>query len=199
MAFTNFTPGARVVLSDDGRSFRIYDDSIWNGKSGNVTAAAIHVKHIDDNENEIDYDPYPLIRYNDDSPFQQYLSSDGCLVNMSDMRINGNVVSERFPDGYYEVKITFTDGSYQTGKEPYFTAVLAFLAKYRCMKRSMPALLLDWPITDEIRRKNEDIYSLSLYLDAAEYAASLEQMTKFRRFIAVIRNIFDHYDIPQPW
>jgi len=67
------------------------------------------------------------------------------------------------------------------------------------MKRTMPSLLLEWPITDAVRRKNDDIYSLGLYLDAAEYAATLEQMVMFRKFIALIRNVLDHYAIPEPW
>jgi hypothetical protein len=199
MAFTDFTPGTRVVLAQDGKSFRIYDDSIWNGESGSATAVNISIKHIDDNDEEIEYDDYPLIEPGDDSKYQEYLSSDGHLVEIADLTIDGEAAAERFPDGYYEVTVTYTDGSYADGEEPYYKNVQGFLAKYRCMKRTMPALLLEWPITDAVRRKNDDIYTLGLYLDAAEHAASLEQMTMFRKFIAVIRNLVDHYSVPEPW
>ena len=199
MAFSDFTPGTRVVLAQDGKSFRIYDDSEWNGESGSATAAIIRIKHIDDDDVETDYDDYPLIVPGDDSKYLEYLSTDGHVVNTSDLTIDGIAASERFPDGYYEIKVVYTDGSYAEGSEPYFTSVQGFLAKYRCMKRTMPALLLEWPITDAVRRKNDDIYSLGLYLDAAEYAATLEEMVMFRRFVSLIRNMLDHYAIPSPW
>ena len=188
-----------MVLSQDGKTFRIYDDSIWNGESGNATSAIVSIKHIDDDDNEIEYDDYLLIRLGDDSRYLEYLSEDGHLIDIADLTIDGGAAAERFPDGYYEISVIFTDGSYAEGEEPYYTAVMGFLAKYRCMKRSMPSLLLEWPITDEVRRKNDDIYSLGLYLDAAEYAATLEEMVKFRRFVAVIRNLLDHYEVPTPW
>jgi len=199
MAFSDFTPGTRVVLAQDGKSFRIYDDSEWNGESGSATAVIIRIKHIDDDDVEIDYDDYPLIVPGDDSKYLEYLSTDGHVVNTSDLTIDGIAASEQFPDGYYEIKVVYTDGSYAEGGEPYFTNVQGFLAKYRCMKRTMPALLLEWPITDAVRRKNDDIYSLGLYLDAAEYAASLEEMVMFRRFVGLIQDILDHYAIPSPW
>ena len=199
MAFSDFTPGTRVVLAQDGKSFRIYDDSEWNGESGSATAAIIRIKHIDDDDVETDYDDYPLIVPGDDSKYLEYLSTDGHVVNTSDLTIDGIAASEQFPDGYYEIKVVYTDGSYAEGSEPYFTNVQGFLAKYRCMKRTMPALLLEWPITDAVRRKNDDIYSLGLYLDAAEYAATLEEIVMFRRFVSLIRNMLDHYAIPEPW
>ena len=199
MAFSSFTPGTRVVLAQDGKSFRIYDDSEWNGESGSATAAIIRIKHIDDDDVETDYDDYPLIVPGDDSKYLEYLSTDGHVVNTSDLTINSVAAAEQFVDGYYEIKVVYTDGSYAEGSEPYFTNVQGFLAKYRCMKRTMPSLLLEWPITDAVRRKNDDIYSLGLYLDAAEYAATLEQMVMFRKFIALIRNVLDHYAIPEPW
>jgi hypothetical protein len=199
MAFSSFTPGTRVVLAQDGKSFRIYDDSEWNGESGSATAVIVQIKHIDDDDVEIDYDNYPLINPGDDSKYLEYLSTDGHVVNTSDLTIDGIAASEQFPDGYYEIKVVYTDGSYAEGSEPYFTNVQGFLAKYRWMKRTMPALLLEWPITDAVRRKNDDIYSLGLYLDAAEYAATLEQMVMFRKFVELIRKVVDHYEVAEPW
>lgn len=199
MAFTDFTPGARVVLSQDGKTFRLYDDSEWNGESGSATSAVVSIKRIDDDDVETVYDDYLLIRPGDDSRYLEYLSDDGHLVDSANLTIDGEAAPERFQDGYYEVSVVFSDGSYVEGEEPYYTCTEGFLSKYRCMKRTMPSLLLEWPITDEVRRKNDDIYSLGLYLDAAEYAASLEEMIKFRKFVAVIEELLDHYAIPEPW
>lgn len=199
MAFTDFTPGTRVVLSQDGKSFKLYDDSEWNGESGSAIGVIVKIKHIDDEDNEIDYDDYPLIELGDDSKYHEYLSTDGHTINTADLTIDGEAAPEQFPDGYYEIKVMYTDGSYSFGSAPYYTNVQGFLAKYRCMKRTMPALLLEWPITDAVRRKNDDIYSLGLYLDAAEYAATLEEMVMFRKFVELIRKVVDHYGIPEPW
>lgn len=199
MAFTDLTPGTRVVLSQDGKSFKLYDDSEWNGESGSATAVIVQIKHIDDEDVEIEYDDYELILPGDDSKYLEYLSTDGHAVNIADLTIAGVATAEQFPDGYYEIKVVYNDGSYAEGSEPYFTNVQGFLAKYRCMKRTMPALLLEWPITDAVRRKNDDIYSLGLYLDAAEYAATLEEMVMFRKFVELIRKVIDHYAVPEPW
>lgn len=199
MAFTDLTPGSIVVLAQDAESFRITDDSEWNGESGNATSAIVSIKHIDDEDEEIEYDDYPLIIPGDDSKYLEYLSADGHVINTSDLTIDGVAASTKFPDGYYEIKVTFDDGSYAEGSEPYYTNVQGFLAKYRCMKRTMPALLLEWPITDAIRRKNDDIYTLGLYLDAAEYAATQEQYVMFMKFVELIRKLVDTYEIPEPW
>jgi hypothetical protein len=113
--------------------------------------------------------------------------------------LNGSPIAEIFPDGYYEITVKYNDGSYTPGAEPYYKNTQAFLAKYRCMKRVMPANLLAWPITPEIRTKNYDLYTLGLYLEAAEDAADLSKKTQFRKFITLIRGIVDFYQIPDPF
>lgn len=199
MAFTDFTPGTRIVLAQDAMDFRIYDDSVWNGESGLCTSAIVTIRHIDDDEVAIDYDAYDLIPGGVTTKFDEYLSTDGHLIEIANLTIDGVAAADRFPDGYYEITVTYDDGSYAPGSEPYYKNTQAFLAKYRCMKRTMPALLLTWPITDIVRRKNDDIYTLGLYLDAAEYAADLEKKVEFRKFIALIRSLVDYYAVPEPW
>jgi len=197
MAYAALTPETRIEEAQDGRGFRIYDKSSWSGESDHTTAAVVSIVYINDDEETITYDDIDL-GGDGDQHYTDFLSSSGHLIETSDIHLDGVDIDEIFPDGYYEITITFTDGSYAPGAKPYYKNTQAFLAKYRCMKRLMPATLLEWPITDDIRRKNYDIYTLGLYLDAAEDAADLAKKTQFRKFIALIRGIIDYYEIPDP-
>jgi hypothetical protein len=198
MAYSALTPETRIEEAQDGRGFKIYDKSSWDGESDHTTSALVSIVYIDDDENIITYDDIDLCD-NGGALYASYLNGDGALIESSDILLDGAAIDEIFPDGYYEITIKFNDGSYAPGAEPYYKNTQAFLAKYRCMKRTMPAVLLEWPITDDIRRKNYDIYTLGLYLDAAEDAADLGKKVQFRKFIALIRGIVDYYSIPDPF
>lgn len=198
MAYSALTPETRIEEAQDGRGFKIYDKSVWTGESDHTTSALVSIVYIDDDENIITYDDIDL-GGDGDALYESFLNGDGALIESSDVFLDGVAIDEIFPDGYYEITIKFNDGSYTPGAEPYYKNTQAFLAKYRCMKRVMPAQLLEWPITDEVRRKNYDIYTLGLYLDAAEDAADLGKKTQFRKFIALIRGIVDYYSIPDPF
>jgi hypothetical protein len=198
MAYTALTPETRIEEAQDGRGFKIFDKSTWAGESGDTTSALVSIVYINDDEQSITYDDIDL-GGDGDALFDSYINGDGALIESSDVFLDGVAIPEIFPDGYYEITIKFNDGSYAPGAEPYYKNTQALLAKYRCMKRIMPATLLNWPITDEVRRKNYDIYTLGLYLDAAEDAADLGKKTQFRKFIALIRGIVDYYQIPDPF
>jgi hypothetical protein len=206
MAFTgDFSPGTIIDEAQDGMGFNIKDDSIWGaGDQAAMTLCDVYIVHIDDDEVSIAYDKYELISGADTTKFDEYLTSSGHIIDIADLTIEGVAAADVFEDGYYEITIYFSDGTYLTGDTPHYNQpnyknTQAFLAKYRMMKRTMPATLLTWPITDAVKEKNYDIFALGLYLDAAEYAADLARKVHFRKFIALIRSIFDSYSTPEVW
>lgn len=199
MAYTNFTPATRIQEAQDAMGFKIWDDSTWNGEEAITTDCYVSIFHVDDDENTIQYDDYPLINGADKTKFNEYLSIDGHIINTSDLTIDGAAAPERFEDGYYVIRVVYTDGTYSTGSEPYYDNVQAFLAKYRCMKRKMPAAVMTWPLGDEEFKIHQDIFLLGLYLEAAENAVDLSKKEQFREFIALIRAMFDYYNTENCW
>lgn len=206
MAYTSdFAPETIIEEAQDGMGFTIKDNSVWGaGDQAATTLCDVYIVHIDDNEESIVYDKYELIVDAVKTKFDEYLTSSGHIINLSALTIGGVAAPDVFEDGYYEIYVYYSDGSYVTGtiphyNQPYYKNTQAFLAKYRMMSRLMPAQLLEWPITAEIKEKNYDIFALRLYLDAAEYAADLSRKVHFRKFIALIRGIFDSYNIPEAW
>lgn len=198
MAYTgSFVPATRIVLAQDGMGFRLYDDSVWGiGDQALTELCTVSIVHIDDDEDTITYDDYELIVGVTRTKFDEYLTTSGHLIEIANLLISGVAAGVVFTDGYYEITTTYKDDTATTQE---YLNTQAFLAKYRFMKRTMPALLLEWPITLAVREKNYDIYTLGLYLDAAEDAADLGKKVEFRKFIALIRGIVDHYVIPEPW
>lgn len=197
MAYTDFTSKTRIQEAQDAMSFKIWDESTWNGESGITTAADVYIFFINDDEETIEYDVYPLIVGANTDKFDEYLDSDGHEILLTDLTIGGSAAPERFEDGYYIIRVVYNDGTYGAGSEPYYDNNQAFLAKSRCMKRKMPAKLLTWPITDDVRRKNWDIYLVGLYLESAEDAVDLGKKVEFRILMALFKGIFDHYEITE--
>ena len=197
MAYTDFTPETHVQEAQDGMGFKVWDESIWNGESANTTLADLYLFFINDDEETIEYDVYPLIVGVDTTKFDEYLDRDGHIIDIADLTIGGAAAASRFEDGYYVVRIVYNDGTYAVGTEPFYDNAQAFLAEWRCRKRKLPANLLTWPIDDDIRRKNWDIYLVGLYLEAAEDAVDLGKKVEFRTFMALIKAIFDYYAISE--
>jgi len=196
MAYADFTPKTHVQEAQDGMGFKIWDESTWNGESGITTAADVYVFFINDEEVTIEYDVYPLIN-GGSTKYDEYLDRDGHIINIADLTIGAAAAPERFEDGYYVIRVVYNDGTYGVGAEPYYDNSQAFLAEWRCRKRKLPAQLLTWPMDDDIRRKNWDIYLVGLYLEAAEDAVDLGKKVEFRRFMALIKAIFDYYAITE--
>lgn len=201
MAFTiNLVPETKIEEAQDGMGFKIYDKSVWGvGDQAAVTSAIISIRHIDDEETNIDYDDLQIIVGGSKTRFNEFLASSGLLIETSNLAIHGVAAAEIFSDGYYEITIKFNNGSYSAGNEPYYKNTQAFLATFRAMRRTMPSILLAWPITPEVREKNFDIYTLGIYLDNAEDAADLGKKVQFRTLIALIRQVLNFYTIPIPW
>jgi hypothetical protein len=199
MAYTDLTLKTRIQEGQDAESFKIWDESTWNGESGNTTIAYVTVFFINDNEETIEYDPYYLIVGGDQTKWDEYLSRDGHIVKLEDLTIGGASAGTKFEDGYYVIRLTVSDGTYAAGEEPKYDNSQAFLAKNRCMKRKMPAKLLGWPLTDDYIRKNWDIFLQGLYLESAENAVDLAKKVQFRKFMAEIKAMFNYYEIEQCW
>lgn len=198
MAYTSFTPSTRVTESQDGKSFKIWDESTWNGESDNTISCYITLTFIDADGNSTIYQSYYLITGGDKTKFNEYLSTDGHQVNISDLTISGSDTPERFEDGYYIVKVTYSDGSYSSSTAPYYNNYQAFLAKNRCMKRKL-ATKVSFPLTDASRRTMYDIHLHALYLENAEDAVDLNKITQFRELMGFVKAIFDKYEIEECW
>lgn len=198
MAYTgSFVPATIIEEAQDGMGFAIKDDSVWGtGDVALTSTYTLSIKYIDEDDVETVYDDVVLTTGVDTTEIAAYFSSSGWVIDIADLTIDGEAAPDVFPDGYYEITMEYHPSS---GTDKTYKNTQAFLAKYRAMKRTMPAAILEWPITDTVRQKNYDIFALGLYLDAAEYAADLARKEHFRKFIGVIDNVLDFYSIPQPW
>jgi len=201
MAFTDITLQTHVQVAQDSQSIKVWDESTWNGEEIDVDTAKIQLFFIDDNEETIPYDDYDLLTSGGDTTkWDEFLSRDAHVINIADIYLGAVAIGDRFIDGYYVVRLVINDATYTVGvDEPYYDNNQAFLAKYRCMKRKLPAKLLGWPLTDDYIRKNWDIFLLGLYLESAENAVDLGKKVQFRSFIAKIRGMFDYYKVENCW
>lgn len=199
MAYADFTPETHVQEAQDAESFKVWDESIWNGESGITTLCWVELFFINDDEETIQYDNYPLISGGDFTKFNEYLDRDGHIIAIADITLDGAPIGDKFEDGYYVVRVVYSDGTYAGGSEPLYDNSQAFLAKNRCMKRKMPAKLLSWPLTDEKYRTNRDIFLQGLYLESAENAVDLGKKTQFREFMAAIKSMYNYYGIEECW
>jgi hypothetical protein len=199
MAYTSFVPQTHIQESQDAKSFKIWDESEWNGESGLTSSCYIEITFINDDEETIIYDPYYLTDGITNANFNEYLDRDGHIVELINLTIDGVVAPIRFEDGYYIIKVVYSDGTYALGSEPYFDNYQAFLAKYRAMKRKVPPKIFSWPMTDEVYKANRDVFLLGLYLEAAENQVDLNKILQFRKTIALIKAIFDYYEITEIW
>jgi hypothetical protein len=196
MAYTNFTPETRIAEAQDATAFKIWDESTWNGESALTTFCEVRIFHYAVDGTITEYDAYELITGADKTKFNEYLDIDGHTVEITDLTIDGVSAGERFTDGYYVIRVVYSEGSYAVDSEPYYDNVQAFLAKARCKARKLPTKL-SWPLTDDVYEINRDIFLLRMYLDAAEDAADLGKQNEYRNFINLINNIFDYYAISE--
>lgn len=196
MAYADFTPDFRVIEAQDATSFKINDESEWNGESGITTICIVRIFHYLADGTINQFDDYPLIVGADKTKFNEYLDIDGHIIELSDLTIGGAAPAERFVDGYYVIRIVYSDGTYAVGSEPYYDNVQAFLAKARCKARKMPALLT-WPLTREMYELNRNIFLLRMFLDAAEDQADLGKEVQFRDTIELINLMFSAYSIDE--
>ena len=199
MAYTNFTPTTRVQQGQDGKQFKIWDDSIWTGESGITTLCDIVISFIDDQDVITEYDAYPLIVGADKTKFNEYLGIDGHIVNTSDLKIGGVAVPERFVDGYYVVKTVYSDGTYAVIDRPFYENNQAFLALNKALRRKMAVQNINWPFTDTEYKKSRDIFLQGLYLSGAEDAVDLGKKAEFRRIMEKLNKFLNYYEMEQSW
>ena len=198
MAYADFTPKTLLQEAQDGMGFRIWDDSVWNGESGITTICFVTVFFVNDDEEIIEYDPYELIVGIDKTKFDEYLDRDGHIINIADLTIDGAAADDRFEDGYYVIRVSYSEGSYVASNEPLYDNNQSFLALNRCMKRKMSILLI-WPLTDAIYRLNRDIFLQGLYLELAENAVDTGLTVQFRAIMALIKAMYNNYEIEECW
>jgi len=198
MAYTDFTPKTLLQEAQDGMGFKIWDDSVWNGESGITTVCFVTIFFVNDDEEIIEYDPYELIVGIDKTKFDEYLDRDGHIIDIADLTIDGAAADDRFEDGYYVIRVSYSEGSYVAGSEPCYDNNQAFLALNRCMKRKMSILLI-WRLTDEIYRLNHDIFLQGLYLELAENSIDTGLIVQFRAIIVLIKAMYNNYEIEECW
>jgi|WetSurSiteA1Bulk_404760.scaffolds.fasta_scaffold00217_2 hypothetical protein len=200
MAYTAFFPSFLAQESQDAMQLKITDNSVWNGESGFTTIATVEISYYDENDVLINFDPYELIVGADATKFNEFLDrTAGHVIELSSLTIGGVAAPDRFPEGYYIIKISFSEGSYAVGTFPYFENPQAFLAKWKFMTRTMVSDLLVFPMTDEIYRINRDIFLQRIYLDMAENAADYGKVLEFKNFATLIQGVFDYYSVVDTW
>lgn len=193
MAFTNFIPKFRTQEGQDATTFKIWDESTWTGEQALCLTAVLSVSYYDSMGALVAATDYDLIDGLDRTKFNEYLSTDGHIVNIADIL----PAETRFPDGYYIIKITYNDGTYVAPNEPYYIDHQAFLAKLRCMSRKMPRAVIGWPNYD--RTKLLDTHTVTLLLDNAEDAADLGKRMLFEEIVRTLNRVFDQYSITGCW
>ena len=196
MAYANFVPETRLPEGQDATALRIWDLSTWNGESSKTSFCVVRIFYYEVDGTIIEYDDYELITGADKTKFNEYLDTDGHTIETSDLTISGVAAAERFVDGYYVIRVVYSDGTYVWNTEPYYDNVQAFLAKARCKARKLPTKL-SWPMTDAVYLANRDIFLLRMYLDAAEDAADLGKENEFRNLINLIDNLYSTYSLDE--
>jgi len=200
MAFTALTPLTVIQESEDALELKIWDASTWTGESGNVTAAKLVIAYYQSDGTLITYDDYDLIQGADKTRWNSFLDHhDGLVIPISDLTIDGEAAGDRFIDGLFVITAYFNDGSYTDETMPYYANYQAFLAKFRFMSRKLAAVLLVWPITDDVIDANYDIFAFRMYLDAAEDAADNGKTTEFQTFINLLTGVLTYYAIEECW
>jgi hypothetical protein len=202
MAFSNVTLLSVVQESQDATEIRIWDESTWGGQSGNVTGACIVISYYDSDGDLKSLDPYYLIVGQTKTKWDEYLDKqNGHIIDIDDLTVSGVAFGDKFTDGYYIVTLYVTDGTYGTfiaGGWLKYANSQAFLARARFTSRKLPATLT-WPLTDEVRVVNKDIFLLQMYLNAAEDAADYGLLTEFNNIITLVNAIFSYYKIENIW
>jgi hypothetical protein len=123
----------------------------------------------------------------------------GLVIDLADLTIAGAAPPDRFTDGYYIVTVYYNDGTYTFANSIHYHNHQAFLAKGRFMARKLGVAFLDWPITDDVRRKNADVFAQRMYLDCAEDAADNGNTTEFQTFINLVNGMFSYYELEEIW
>lgn len=196
MAYTAFVPKTIVQESQDATQIKIKDDSEWDGESALTTECEVIVSWYDDDDVLHECDPYVLIDGADTTKYDEYLSSDGHVIDIADLTEDSESIGTVFHEGYFIIKTTYNEGSYAEGSEPYYNNEAAFIALHWCMIRKFGSLL-SWPLNEDAYRKNRDMFLLRLYMENAENAVDLGKVAEFKRLMVLINKIFSYYELEE--
>lgn len=204
MAFTGtFSPNLRSAESADATKLTIYDASTWGGGDlAAVTGCILSISYYDSEGVLQTYDDYDLIPGGDFTKFNEFISATGHIINLTDLFVSGVAQTGKFNDGYYILTMSFTDGTYGAysgGLWPHIHHSDGFIAKYTFMAKKLPGSILSWPMTDEERIANTDIFLLRMYLDAAIDSAQSNKYDEFKLFLLIISNMLEYYEIEEIW
>lgn len=187
-----------VQESQDAQQLRIWDESTWDGESGDVTDAILRIQYYDSDG--------VLQSFDDENIFTDIADfldrQDGLVINLSGLTVDGATPPDRFDDGYYIVTVFFTDGTYGAFNEdvwPHYHNNQAFLAKARFMTRKLPSTVLTWPMTKQVQEDNLNMLLHRMYLDSAEYAADNGNLTEFLTYMELINEVFTYYELESIW
>ena len=180
----SFTLDYIIEPAQDGTEFKIIDRSNWD----DTDAPSNDPSTYSSKSIELYNDSNSLIGSRDlsNTEFNAYLSNDGLEVT-TDMLANYD--EDYFVDGYYEIKLSFTDsgGTTYDNRKPQ-----GFLAFARLRAKRLP-LLQEAERLDYV--KNEDTYSINIYLTCAEYSAELGLKDQFIFYMNWINKKLNTYNI----
>jgi hypothetical protein len=187
-----------VQESQDALSLRIWDESTWDGESGDVTDAILRIQYYDSDGVLQSFDDLNIL-----ADLADFLDrQDGLVINIADLTMGSLTLPDKFVDGYYIVTLFVTDGTYGAFHEdtwPHYHNNYACLSKARFMTRKIPGKILTWPMTKQVQEDNLNIMLHRMYLDSAELAASTENWYEFNTFMELINEVFTYFEIESVW
>jgi hypothetical protein len=187
-----------VQESQDAQQLRIWDESTWDGESGDITGAILRIQYYDSDGVLQSFDNENIFTSISDFLDRQ----DGIVINLSDLLVAGAAPPDRFVDGFYIVTVFVTDGTYGTFNAdvwPHYHNNQAFLAKARFMTRKLPSTVLTWPMSKQVQEDNLNMLLHRMYLDSAEYAADNGNITEFKLYLELINEVFSYYELESIW
>lgn len=203
MAFTGLVPLIKAEEAQDAKSIKIWDRSTWGiGDQAACTSCSVVISYYNSDDDLIEFDVYELIVGGDRSKFNEFLdNTTGHEIEIADLLIDGVDPGDRFVDGYFIISVYYSDGSYGAFGENWVHTHKSYgcLAKADFTARKLPAAVLTWPMTDQVRIANQDIFLQRMYLDAAKDSADNDKWDEFKVFVLLINSIFDYYEIEEVW
>jgi hypothetical protein len=178
-----FTVSNFIEPSQDATAFKISDRSNWSDDAAPSQASIVTAQlsiEGDPLDSAVTYDI--LTNGGDRTNFNEYLDNSGHEVKASDLGLDD------FQDGYYKITLTMNDGAddYTYANEQ------AFLAYARLKARRLPLLLDE---DDLVYKDNETLYSINMYLKAAELAVEMGMKDDFDIIMERINEYYNTYGI----
>jgi hypothetical protein len=166
----------------DATACRIYDKSVWNGKTADVLEAKIILRS---NKFEGERLLYLISPDGSDRSLFEMFVNEGFINAGPQSFLLLTEFTKAFPDGYYEFELVvlFAEDLEETS----YTDNIGFMA---FMESEGKRVQLAMP-----SHETERFMTIHVYLYAAKAAASVGQISKFLKFVDYINGKLNNYKI----